>query len=157
MVRTATITIDICECRWSKVFCGSESEIYAEADDWANEMALKFIDDNDIEDPDEQDLVINEMSYIITWEEDFLTMYAIFEVNDEEQSILGVFASREEAQEIILADCEEWVEYIMMIADPSDVLGHEEWHWAEDYRTLLKDAGETFKIIEVPVFGSEEV
>lgn len=157
MIRTSTITVNIFGNRWSKVFHGPEAETYAEAHDWANEMALKFIDDNDIEDPDEQDRVIDVMSYTITWNDEFLCMYAVLEWSNDGQPILGVFETREEAQEIILADCEEWVEYIMMTFDPKDVLGHEKWNWAEDYQTLLNDAGEAFKIVEAPIFGVEEI
>ena len=142
----------------SKEFVATEDEIYAEADDWMNEIALNYIAENDIEDPWEQDLVIGSAGHAIEWEiEEPHCMYVVYENENVEDPVYGVYPTRADAEEAILAECEGYAYEVMMTADPLDVFSCAEWDWKIDYKWLVEDAMKTFAIQEVPVYGIKEV
>ena len=154
--RTATIivTLDPLGVEEKKYFTGTEEEIYAEAHDFMNEVVMRFIDENAIEDLEEQYLIADCASHAIVWDEwDIAPViaYAVFE-SDSNFPVYGVYPSRSEAEEAILTECEAFAYEVMMTDDPSDVFGFPEWAWADDYKWLVKDAMKTFNIQEVPVY-----
>ncbi|MBO7211013.1 MAG: hypothetical protein J6V44_08375 [Methanobrevibacter sp.] len=138
----------------SKYFIGTEDEVLAEAHDWMHSIALQFIDENDIEDPFEQDLIIDCASHTIVWDEWDITpiiMFAVYE-NDTQDPVFGIYTTRADAEEAILTECETFAYEVMMTDDPEDVIGCDEWDWHYDYKWLMRDAGRTFSIQEVPVY-----
>lgn len=154
--RTATIivTLDPLGVEEKKYFTGTEEEIYAEAHDFMNEIVMRFIDENAVEEPEEQYLVADCASHTIVWDEwDVapIIMFAVFE-NDTNFPVYGVYPSRSDAEEAILTECEAFAYEVMMTDDPDDVIGCDEWDWYYDYKWLMRDAGRTFNIQEVPVY-----
>ena len=138
----------------SKYFIGTEDEVLAEAHDWMHSIALQFIDENDIEDPFEQDLIIDSATHTIVWDEwdsEPVTAHAVFE-SGSDSPVYGVYSSRSEAEEAILTECEAFAYEVMMTDDPADVIGCDEWDWCHDYKWLMCDAGRTFSIQEVSVY-----
>ena len=138
----------------SKYFIGTEDEVLAEAHDWMYSIALQFIDENDIEDPFEQDLIIDSATHTIVWDEwdaAPIIMFAVYE-NDTQNPVFGIYATRADAEEAILTECETFAYEVMMTDDPDDVIGCDEWDWYYDYKWLMRDAGRTFNIQEVPVY-----
>lgn len=157
MIREATIAVDIVDCHWSKVFRGTTEEIYNEAIDWMNEMALRYIQDNHIEDSEQQDAVIETTTHSIIFEEtDPIIMYAVYEVGSDNHPVLGVYSSRADAEEAIFTEAEDWAYETLMTADPADMFGWAVWKYPEDYFSLLSIGAEIYAIDEVPVFGVEE-
>lgn len=157
MERRATIivTLDPLGVEEKKYFTGTEEEIYAEAHDFMNEVVMRFIDENDVENPEEQYLVADCASHTIIWDDSepitCITMYGIYE-RDADNPLWGIFTTRADAEEMILTECENFAYEVMMTEDPIDVFGEEEWDWRSDYRWLMRDAGRTFSIQEVPVY-----
>lgn len=142
----------------SKYFIGTEDEVLREAHDWMHTVALQFIEENDIEDEYEQDLIIDEATHIIEWEiEEPHCMYAVCENDNVEEPVYGVYSTRADAEETILAECEGYAYEVMMTADPFDVFGCVKWDWKNDYKWLVEDAMKTFAIQEVPVYGVKEI
>lgn len=138
----------------SKYFIGTEDEVLAEAHDWMHSIALQFIDENDIEDPFEQDLIIDSATHTIVWDEwdaAPIIMFAVYE-NDTQNPVFGIYATRADAEEAILTECETFAYEVMMTDDSDDVIGCDEWDWYYDYKWLMRDAGRTFNIQEVPVY-----
>lgn len=156
----AKITVELDRLGYvkSKYFIGTEDEVLREAHDWMHAVALQFIEENDIEDEYEQNLIIDAATHTIEWEvEEPIYMYAVYENDNAEDPVYGVYSSRADAEEAILTECEDCAYKIMMTADPLDVFGCAEWDWKIDYKWLVEDAMKTFAIQEVPVFGIEEV
>ena len=155
--RTATIivTLDPLGVEEKKYFTGTEEEIYAEAHDFMNEVVMRFIDENDIDDLEDQYLVADCASHTIVWDEENVIpviMYGGYENENVENPVYGIYSSLADAEEAILTECEDYVYEIMMTSDPSDVFGFSEWAWADDYKWLVKDAMKTFSIQEVPIY-----
>ena len=155
--RTATIivTLDPLGVEEKKYFTGTEEEIYTEAHDFMNEVVMRFIGENAIEEPEEQYLVADCASHTIVWDEwDVVPaiMYAVYENAHVEDPIMGIYVTLADAEEAIFTECEWYAYEIMMTSDPSDVFGFPEWAWADDYKWLVKDAMKTFSIQEVPVY-----
>ena len=155
--RTATIivTLDLLGVEEKKYFTGTEEEIYAEAHDFMNEVVMRFIDENDIDDLEDQYLVADCASHTIVWDEENVIpviMYAVYENENVENPVYGIYSSLADAEEAILTECEDYVYEIMMTSDPSDVFGFSEWAWADDYKWLVKDAMKTFSIQEVAIY-----
>ena len=155
--RTATIivTLDLLGVEEKKYFTGTEEEIYAEAHDFMNEVVMRFIDENDIDDLEDQYLVADCASHTIVWDEENVIpviMYAVYENENVETPVYGIYSSRADAEEAILTECEDYAYEVMMTSDPSDLFGFPEWAWADDYKWLVKDAMKIFSIQEVPVY-----
>lgn len=160
--RTATIivTLDPLGVEEKKYFTGTEEEIYAEANDFMNEVVMRFIDENAIEDFEEQYLIADCASHTIIWDEEDVApiiMFAVYENDNIKDPIYGIYTSLADAEEAILTECENYVYKVMMTSDPSDVFGLPEWAWADNYKWLVKSAMRTFNIQEVPVYGIKEV
>ena len=138
----------------SKYFIGTEDEVLAEAHDWMHSIALQFIDENDIEDPFEQDLIIDSATHTIVWDDwdcGPLSMFAVYE-NDTQNPVFGIYATLADAEEAIFTECEWYAYEVMMTGDPLDVYGMPSWDWKIDYKWLMEDALRTFSIQEVPVY-----
>lgn len=158
VIREATIAVDVVDCHWSKVFRGTTEEIYNEAIDWMNEMALRYIQDNHIEDSDQQDAVIETTSHSIMFEEvDPVIMYAVYEVDRDNNPVLGIYPTKADAEEAILTEAEDWAYETLMTTDPADMFGWATWQYPKDYYRLLRLGAEIYAIDEVPVFGVEEM
>ena len=155
--RTATIivTLDPLGVEEKKYFTGTEEEIYAEAHDFMNEVVMRFIDENAIEDLEEQYLVADCASHTIVWNEEDVApiiMYAVYENAHVEDPVLGVYVTLADAEEAIFTECEWYAYEVMMTGDPLDVYGVPFWDWKVDYKWLMEDALRTFSIQEVPVY-----
>ena len=155
--RTATIivTLDPLGVEEKKYFTGTEEEIYAEAHDFMNEVVMRFIADEAVEDPEEQYLVADCASHTIVWDEwDVapIIMFAVYENAHVEDPILGIYATLADAEEAIFTECEWYVYEAMMIEDPLNIFGMPSWDWVNDYKYLMKDAMRIFSIQEVPVY-----
>ena len=155
--RTATIivTLDPLGVEEKKYFTGTEEEIYAEAHDFMNEVVMRFIDENAIENLEEQYLIADCASHTIVWDEEDIApiiMFAVYENDNVEDPVYGIYFSLADAEEAILTECEDYAYEVMMTSDPSDVFGFPEWAWVDDYKWLVKDAMKTFSIQEVPVY-----
>ena len=141
----------------SKYFIGTEDEVLIEAHDWMYAIALQFIEEHNIKDEYKQDLIINTATHTIEWETKPHCMYAVYEDAHVQEPIYGIYLTRADAEEAILAECEGYAYEVMMTADPLDVFGCVEWDWKIDYKWLVEDAMRTFAIQEVPVYGMKEV
>ena len=155
--RTATIIValDPLGVEERKYFTGIEEEIYAEAHDFMNEVVMRFIDENAVEDPEEQYLVADCASHTIIWDEwdpAPLTMYAVIESDSWDHAVYGVYSARADAEEAFVHECETYAYEVMMTADPREVFGALKWDWEIDYKWLVEDAMKTFDIQEVPVY-----
>lgn len=156
---TIIVTLDPLGVEEKKYFTGTEEEIYAEAHDFMNEVVMRFIDENAIEDLEEQYLIADCASHTIVWDEEDVVpvmMYAVYENDSIEDPIYGIYLSLADAEEAIFAECEDYAYETMMTADPLDVFGCAEWDWKIDYKWLVEDAMKTFAIQEVPIFGIKE-
>ena len=152
---TIIVTIDTLGVEEKKYFTGTEEEVYAEAHDFMNEVVMRFISDEDIEDPEEQDLIIDAASHTIVWDEwDVapIIMFAVYENAHVENPVLGIYATLADAEEAIFTECEWYAYEVMMTGDPLDVYGMPSWDWKVDYKWLMEDALRTFSIQEVPVY-----
>ena len=147
----------------SKYFIGTEDEVLAEAHDWMHALALQFIEENDIEDEYEQDLIIDAATHTIEWDicepccmyaviENDSWDYAVYENDNVEDPVLGIYATLADAEEAIFTECEWYAYEVMMTGDPLDVYGMPSWDWKIDYKWLMEDALRTFSIQEVPVY-----
>lgn len=155
--KRSIIEVDIRDWHVSKSFLGTEDETYREAHDWMNMMILQYLDANDIDDDDEAEAVAETAIHSITFDnDDYLCMYAVFE-EDVDEPVVGVFMSRTEAEEMILALCEDYAEEILNFDDPREVYGRPNWHIPEDYWELALDCARCFGIQTIPVYGVEEV
>ena len=154
-IRKAKITVflDGFSIQKSKEFIATEDEIYAEAADWMNEIALNYIAENDIEDPWEQDLIIGSAGHAIEWEAAApVNMYAVIQTDTCTDNVYGIYPTRADAEEAIFCECETWAYEVIMIDEPEDVFGREDWDYAEDWKWLMRDSARSFDIFEVPVF-----
>lgn len=157
--REAKIIVDINRlgCSKEKFFVGTEDEVFAEACDWMHQVALQFIEENDIEDQWEQDLVFGEVCHTIEWQDDeYIVMYAVIE-KDSDTPVFGIYASAEIAQEVIEDEAKKWVQEVMATEDSQVVLGTAEWDYEADFPILYEDCLTAFEIQEVPVYGIEEI
>ena len=155
--RTAIIivTLDPLGVEEKKHFIGTEEEVYAEAHDFMNEVVMRFIDENAIEEPDEQYLVADCATHTIVWDEwDVapITMFVVYENDCVKDPVLGIYATLADAEEAIFTECEWYVYETMMTEDPLDVYGTPSWMWKIDYKWLMEDALRAFSIQEVPVY-----
>lgn len=156
IIRTAKIEVEAhnpYEYKATKYFTGTQDEIYSEAIDWTNIVALRCIEDNNIINPDEQYKVIDSFSHWIEYDESPIEMFAVLDSASDE-TLIGVYPSAAEAQEMVLAIAEEWVYTVMMTKSPHDVIGHDEWDWHEDYYDLLiNGVGDSLTIVPAAAFG----
>lgn len=145
------IEVDVRDWHLSKTFLGTEDEFFKEAFDWMNAVILDYAEKNNIYDDEEIEKIMEYSFNSVTIDnEDFLCMYAVCE---EDCRVIGVYFSREEAEEAILTECEDFAEETMRESDPNDIMGKKEWDYKDDYWWLVKDAGGSFFIQTVPVYG----
>ena len=156
MTATIIATIDVFNVREEKQFTGTEDEIYAEALDFMNEVVLHFIERHNVTNVDDQYYIADQASHTIVWSEYKPSMKTAFAVYDT-GGVYGVYATRADAEEAILHECDTWAYEIMMTEDPDDFMGALEWDWAGDYHYLLHDAGRTFFIQEVPIYDMKVI
>lgn len=159
MVRKqSTIEVDVRDWHLSKSFLGTEEQTYNEAMDWMNAVVLQYISANDITDPYDIDNIWDAASHTIIWENsDFICMYAVFGSTDlEDEPIIGIYPTLADAEEVVLSECETWVEEYMNTETPMDAFGNQERNFAHDYWYLMHDCANTYFIQVVPTYGVEE-
>lgn len=157
MTKQAKIVVELegYGCRMTKYFTGTDDEIYIEANDYMSDLIVKYFQDNNIQDSNEQEKIINAATHFIVFEKEIPTMmYAIVEAGDSEPQVLGVYATRAEAEEMFLTECDAIVYEMMNQYDAWDVFGVRDYDYKMDYEYLMRDAAETFSILEVPVFAT---
>lgn len=148
----ATIDVDILNCHWSKVFSGTEEELHNEAYDFMNLLISRYISDNQVTDPEQQEAIISCSSYEITWDvEPYIDAYLV----SEDGVYYGVFPRKAEAEEMLFTFCEDIVYEIMMTEDPMDMFGKEEYDWTSDWKYLMRDVGSSFHIDQVSLYDME--
>ena len=77
-------------------------------------------------------------------------MYAVVNMKQNpEKPIIGIFHTKSEAKEVLLAEAQNWAYHIMNTHLPDE--GKEEWVWEEDYPLLIKEFLDTTTIQEVEV------
>lgn len=146
MVHEATITVYVEGCRWTEVYTGTEEEIHAEAFDFMQSLCARYISDNRVP-KEEQDAIIDGAYYELSWiEEPYIELFVVFDKSNE-RPIKGIYASRADAEEAFFDICDEWVYETMMLDDPMDVWGKENWDYCSDYWYLMQDAADTLEII----------
>ena len=132
-----------------KYFIGTEENIYAEALDWMNEIALDYINSYNIKDTYLQNRIIEKATHEIIWDNKIPYVYIL----TDGENVFSVYTSEQEAQEALLAHCESEVYEMMMTNDPLNVFeGRKHWLWKEDYYTCLKAYGKNFNIQKTPFF-----
>lgn len=157
MTKQAKIVVELegYGCRMTKYFTGTDDEIYIEANDYMSDLIVKYFQDNNIQDLNEQEKIINSATHFIVFEKEIPTMmYALVEAGDSEPEVLGVYATRAEAEEMFLTECDAIVYEMMNQYDAWDVFGVRDYDYKMDYEYLMRDAAETFSILEVPVFAT---
>lgn len=152
--KKAKITVSLSNGdRSTKTYLGTEEEIYNEAHDWMNAVALRFIDDNNITDEAEQLKIIDEATHTITWDNDNVGFgYVIYDPEFAGEPPYAVFSNLADAEEAIFTECEHMVAEAMMRDTPMNIFGREEWYWYKDYWYLMADCANTFAISKIIVF-----
>lgn len=154
VIRRAEIKIYIKNSLWgNKHFVGTEDEVYKEANDYMNEIALYYRETHKSTYSKKQiNKILDTIYHIIEWEDNNLTMFALYEENVK-FPVHGVFTTREEAEVAARTIAEEWAKDVMEKQDPKEVLGYGEWDPEMDFDFLVNNALGCFEIQEVPVFG----
>ena len=154
-IRRAKICVELpIYNHYEKHFVGTEDEIYAEAHDWAESIALEYIHENNVVDEREQLLIINGTTHTIVWEEDPMSYRCFAVVQDIclNDSVYGIYPSLADAEEAIFTECEDWVYKVLMTNDPMDVMGRDSWDYQEDWKYLMFDVVRDFRIQEVKAY-----
>lgn len=75
-------------------------------------------------------------------------------VIDEARNInfATIFRSRADAEEYIFTTAEDWAYECLMVGDPEDAIGENEWNYRRDWKFLMNDCANSFKIVEAPLF-----
>lgn len=157
MTKQAKIVVELkgYDCRMTKYFTGTDDEIYLEANDYMNDLVMRYFKDNNVQDTNEQEKIINSATHFIVFEKEVPTMmYAIVEADDSEPQVLGVYATRAEAEEMFFTECDDIVYEMMNQYDAWDVFGVRDYDYKMDYEYLMRDSAEMLSILEVPVFAT---
>ena len=157
MTKQAKIVVELVgyDCRMTKYFTGTDDEIYLEANDYMNDLIMRYFKDNNVQNTNEQEKIINSATHFIVFEKEIPTMmYAIVEAGDSEPQVLGVYATRAEAEEMFLTECDAAVYEMMNQYDAWEVFGVRDYDYPMDYKYLMRDSAEMFSILEVPVFAT---
>ena len=154
VIRRAEIKIYIKDNLWgSRHFVGTEDEIYKEAHDYMNEIALHYRKTYQfIYSKKQINKTLETIYHVIEWENNSLTMFVLYEENVK-FPVHGIFPTREEAEVAARTIAEEWAKDVMEKQDPKDVLGYGEWDPEMDFDFLVNNALGCFEIQEVPVLG----
>ena len=131
-----------------KSYIGTEDQVYEEGQDWYESLALKYIFDRDITDAIGQAVVMNATTLEFVWEKKEI-LKTIYIVVEEDGTAFEAYDTRADAEEAIFTECEDFAYEVLMIDDPMDVIGEEEWNYREDWRDLMRDAGRSFNIQKV--------
>lgn len=129
---------------------GTEDEILLKAHELSNDLASRYIEENDVEEEYFQDIVYDDAGHTIEWLNDIL--YAVVQTECSDMPIYGIYESRADAEEAIFCECETWAYEVLMTDDPMDFFGKEEWDFHEDWKYLMNDAWRAFEIRVVPLF-----
>lgn len=136
----------------SKYYVGTEEDIYREAHDWMEQIAVELVEERGYEDG-EKDFIFDYIEHTIEWDfETPLSMFAVLEP-DMMDPIYGIYPTYEEAEQAVEAACCEWAKDVIENQDPEDVIGLRAWDEELDYDWLVKNCRNSFRIQEVPVFG----
>lgn len=136
----------------SKYYVGTEEDIYREANDWMEQIAVELVEERGYEDG-EKDFIFDYIEHTIEWDfETPLSMFAVLEP-DMMDPVYGIYPTYEEAEQAVEMACHEWAKDVIENQDPEDVIGLRTWDEELDYDWLVKNCRGTFRIQEVPVFG----
>ena len=136
----------------SKYYVGTEEDIYREANDWMEQIAVELVEERGYEDG-EKDFIFDYIEHTIEWDfETPLSMFAVLEP-DMMDPVYGIYPTYEEAKQAVEMACHEWARDVIENQDPEDVIGLRAWDEELDYDWLVKNCQGTFRIQEVPVFG----
>ena len=132
---------------------GSEMEIYSKAISWQEEEIADFIKINNISTPEEIELVKNIVTHEIIWINKTDVGYIVL---DEacDTNFATIFRNRADAEEFIFTTAEEWTYEYLMTGDPEDVIGESEWNYKLDWKFLMNDCADSFKIVEAPIIDT---
>ena len=136
----------------SKYYVGTEEDIYREAHDWMEQIAVELVEERGYEDG-EKDFIFDCIEHTIEWDfETPLSMFAVLEP-DVMDPVYGIYPTYEEAEEAIISASKVWAAEVMESEDAMDVIGHYEWDPEFDFDWLVNNCKGSFRIQEVPVFG----
>lgn len=130
---------------------GNEMEIYSSAISWQKQEIAEFIKINNISTPEEKSLVESIITHEIIWIKETDVGYIVL---DEacDTNFATIFRSRADAEEFIFTIAEDWAYECLMIGDPEDAIGENEWNYKRDWKFLMNDCANSFKIVEAPLF-----
>ena len=76
MTKQAKIVVELVgyDCRMTKYFTGTDDEIYLEANDYMNDLIMRYFKDNNIQNTNEQEKIINAATHFIVFEKEIPTM-----------------------------------------------------------------------------------
>lgn len=135
------------------IFFGSYRDAIIEAQERADMEAIKYIREHNIYSNEEQEEVTKNIYYkIIEVKDEPLTMFAVSEKDSSEPNIVGVYPTRQEAEEILYTMAEEDIYKLSMTANFDD-LGLNPLESNKDYWRLMADYISTYMITEVSVYG----
>lgn len=135
------------------IFFGSYRDAIIEAQERADMEAIKYIREHNIYSNEEQEEVTKNIYYkIIEVKDEPLTMFAVSEKDSSEPNIVGIYPTRQEAEEILYTMAEEDIYKLSMTADFED-LGFNPLESNKDYWRLMADYISTYMITEVSVYG----
>lgn len=132
---------------------GSEMEIYSKAISWQEAEIADFIKINNISTPEEIELVNSIITHEIIWLEQTPMVYIVMDEADD-VGVHAVFWHRADAEEYVYTAAEQWAYECIMIGDPWDMIGANEWDIKTDTWYLMTDYLRTVKIVEAPIIDT---
>ena len=135
------------------IFFGSYRDAIIEGQERADMEAIKYIREHNIYSNEEQEEVTKNIYYkVIEVKDEPLTMFAVSEKDSSEPNIVGIYPTRQEAEEILYTMAEEDIYKLSMTADFDD-LGLNPLKNNKHYWRLMADYISTYTITEVSVYG----
>lgn len=135
------------------IFFGSYRDAIIEAQERADMEAIKYIREHNIYSNEEQEEVTKNIYYkVIEVKDEPLTMFAVSAKETSEPDIVGIYPTRQEAEEILYTMAEEDTYELAMIADFDD-LGLNPLENNKHYWRLMADYISSYAITEVSVHG----
>ena len=135
------------------IFFGPYRDAIIEAQERADMEAIKYIREHNIYSNEEQEEVTKNIYYkVIEVKDESLTMFAVSEKDSSDPNIVGIYPTRQEAEEILYTMAEEDIYKLSMTADFDD-LGLNPLENNKHYWRLMADYISTYTIIEVSVYG----
>ena len=135
------------------IFFGPYRDAIIEGQERADMEAIKYIREHNIYSNEEQEeLTKNIYCKVIEIKDEPLTMFAVSAKETSEPDIVGIYPTRQEAEEILYTMAEEDTYELAMIADFDD-LGLNPLENNKHYWRLMADYISSYAITEVSVHG----